>query len=218
MNRIDKEILISLLSSKKSMYSIEKSLNGTNYPTVYRHIKKMQKEGLLKSQCGTRKNGQQDARGTAKPELTAKGLAILIIDGDLQKDELIKVMEKELSKGYEDLPSSFLSETHIDVIFADTLLRMRHKINTKFFDENYFNRIFNISFAEALLEQIKKQSTQKESVLKAKATKLKEKYVGKPQVEMLRKLRQQFIAERDNASSYVKILNRFIEEMDKRSA
>ncbi len=218
MNRIDKEILISLLSSKKSMYSLEKSLNGTNYATVYRHIKKMQKEGILKSRCGARKNGQQDARGTAKPELSAKGLAILIIDGDLQKDELIKAMEKELSKGYEDLPPSFLSETHIDIIFADTLLRMRHKINTKFFDENYFNRIFNISFAEALLEQIKKQSTQKESVLKAKATKLKEKYVGQSQVGMLRNLRKQFIAERENSSRYVNILNRFIKEVEKRNA
>ena len=118
MNRIDKQILLGLLGTQQSMYSLEKSLNGSNYATVYRHIKKMQKEGLLKPKTGARKNGLQDARGTSNPELTAKGLATLIIDGDLQKDELIKVMEKELDKSYKDLPPSFLPETKMDEYFC----------------------------------------------------------------------------------------------------
>ena len=46
MDGIREEILLGLLGSQQSMYSLEKSLTGTNYATVYRHIKKMQKDGL----------------------------------------------------------------------------------------------------------------------------------------------------------------------------
>jgi DNA-binding PadR family transcriptional regulator len=85
MNRLDKEIMMALLGSQPSMYGLEKSLEGTNYATVYRHIKRLQKNGLLSTTKVPRKNGKLDKRGTEKPELTTKALATLIIDGDLKK-------------------------------------------------------------------------------------------------------------------------------------
>jgi hypothetical protein len=211
--------MMALLGSQQSMYGLEQSLkeNGikSNYATVYRHIKSMQRSGLLNATKVKRKNGKQDNRGTEKPELAPKGFATLIIDGDLEKEELIRAMERELNKNYGDLPLSFLPETKVDEIFVDTLFKMRYKINLKFFDEDYFNRIFNLSFAESLLEQIKKHDFQKESELKAKAPALKKKYVDPAQVEELKKLRQQFIVERDDCNRYVKILNQFLETLSK---
>jgi hypothetical protein len=218
MNRLDKQIMMALLGSQQSMYGLEQYLkeNGlieSNYATVYRHIKKMQKNGLLGVTKVTRKNGKQDNRGTEKPELTPKGIATLIIDGDLQEKELIRAMERQIKKNYSDLPSSFLPETQVDKIFVNTLSKMKYKINLRFFDEDYFNRMFNVSFAESLLEQMRKNDFQKETDLKAKIPALRKKYVDPERVEMLRALRKQFTVERDNFSHYVNILNQFLEKL-----
>jgi DNA-binding PadR family transcriptional regulator len=207
MNRIDKEILTALLSSQQSMYGLEKSLEGTNYATVYRHIKKMQKEGLLKASRTPRKNGKQDERRTQKPELTTKGLATLIIEGDLQEKALLSEARKALKADYSDLPSSFLTETGIDEIFAKTILGIRPKINLQFFDEQYFNQVFNTSLAESVLEQIRKTNLQKDSPAKESAHKLKHKYVNPQQIENFKNLRKLFYHEKTRFDRYVHIID-----------
>jgi DNA-binding PadR family transcriptional regulator len=215
MNTLDKEIMMVLLGPQPSMYGVEKSLGGTNYATVYRHIKKMQKNGLLSTTEVARKNGKQDMRGTKKPELTTKGLATLIVDGDLEKKELIIAGKKVLQTEYSDLSEDFVQDTNVNEIFANTLLKMRHKINLKYFDEDYFNEVFNISFAETLFDELKKHDFQKETKHRAKAKKLKKKYVTSKQVEGLRNLRTQFINERNRLDHYVKFIGVFLKNFDK---
>jgi hypothetical protein len=214
MNSLDKRILLALLSSHQSMYSLEKSLEGTNYASVFRHVKKMQKEGLLSASKTTRKNGKHDERGTEKPTLTAKGLATLIIDGDLQKADLVNVMEKELAKNYGDLPATFLFETQVDEIFVETLMKIRHKINLKFFDEVYFNKMFHISFIESLFEKMKKIDFKKNTPMKAKAPELSKKYISHSQIEALKKLREEFCEEKDRYSGYATVIERFLKAME----
>ena len=104
-----------------------------------------------------KKNGLQDERGTTKPELTSKGLATLIIEGELEKDDLVKaVMEIELAKNYERFVSdSFVSESHVDECLRNIFEKIKHKINLKYFDEKYFNQMLTISFLESLLETMK---------------------------------------------------------------
>jgi len=215
MNTLDKEIMMALLGSQPSMYGLEKSLQGRNYPTVRRHIKKMQKNGLLSTTEVARKNGKQDMRGTKKPELTVKGLATLIIDGELKKEELIIAGKKVLQTEYSDLSEDFVQDTNVNEIFANTLLKMRHKINLPYFDEDYFNEVFNLSFAETLFDEVKKHDFQKETKHRAKAQKLKKKYVTSKQIEGLKNLRKQFINERSKLNYYVKFIGLFLKYFDK---
>jgi len=215
MNRLDRDIMIALLGSQQSMYGLEKSLEDTNYATVYRHIKRMQKNGLLSTTKVPRKNGKLDKRGTEKPELTTKGLATLIIEGDLEKEDLTKVMNKTLAKDYSDLSPTFIARTNVDEIFPNTILRMRPKINLKYFDEKYFNETFNISLAEALFDALKKHDFEKDTIIRAKAEKLRKKYVTSAQMEILRKLKQQFIREKNKFIHYEKIATAFLKTFEK---
>ena len=215
MNRLDRDIMLALLGSQQSMYGLEKSLEDTNYATVYRHIKSMQKIGLLSTTKVPRKNGKLDKRGTEKPELTTKGLATLIVDGDLKKEDLTKVMNKTLDKDYSDLPATFIAKTNVDEIFPNTILRMRPKINLKYFDEKYFNETFNISLAESLFDALKKHDSKKNTTLRKNAKKLRKKYVTSAQMELLRKLKQQFIREKNKFIHYEKIANGFLKSFEK---
>jgi hypothetical protein len=214
MNRLDKDIMMALLGSQQSMYGLEKSLEDANYATVYRHIKRMQKNGLLSATKVPRKNGKLDKRGTEKPTLTIKGLATLIIDGDLQKEELIKVMEKTLKTDYSDLPATFIAKTNVDEIFPNTILRMRPKINLKYFDEEYFNETFNIALAESLFDALKKHDFKKDTIIRAKAKKLRKKYVTSAEMEILRRLKQQFIREKNKFNHYAEILTAFVKTFE----
>jgi DNA-binding PadR family transcriptional regulator len=215
MNRIDRDIMLALLGSQQSMYGLEKSLEDTNYATVYRHIKRMQKNGLLSTTKVPRKNGKLDKRGTEKPELTTKGLATLIIDGDLKKEDLTKVMNKTLNKDYSDVPATFIAKTNVNEIFPNTILRMRPKINLKYFDEEYFNETFNIALAESLFDALKKHDSKKNTILRNNAKKLRKKYVTSAQMELLRKLKQQFIREKNKFIHYEKIANGFLKSFEK---
>ena len=214
MNRLEKNIMLALLGSQQSMYGLEKSLEDTNYATVYRHIKRMQKSGLLSTTKVPRKNGKLDKRGTEKPELTTKGLATLIIDGDLKKEDLTKVMNKTLAKDYSDLPATFIARTNVDEIFPNTILKMRPKINLKYFDEKYFNETFNIALAESLFDALKKHDFKKDTAMRAKAKTLRKKYVTSAQMETLRKLKQQFIREKNKFIHYEKIANAFLKTFE----
>jgi DNA-binding PadR family transcriptional regulator len=215
MNRLDRDIMISLLGSQQSMYGLEKSLENTNYATVYRHIKSMQKNGLLSTTKVPRKNGKLDKRGTEKPELTTKGLATLIVDGDLKKEDLTRVMNKTLDKDYSDLPATFIAKTNVDEIFPNTILRMRPKINLKYFDEEYFNETFNIALAESLFDALRKHDFKKDTIMRNKAKRLRKKYVTSTEMEILRKLKQQFIREKNKFIHYEKIANAFLKTFEK---
>jgi hypothetical protein len=154
MNSLDKEIMTSILTEKQSMYGLEKNLKKSNYATVWRHIKKMQKEGLLTIAKASRKNGKLDKRGTEKQILTPKGLATLVIEGDLQKGELMKIGMKIFEKEFSKLETS--AEPFMTDVFSNALLKIKPKVNLKYFDENWFREIYWISILESGKEAIKK--------------------------------------------------------------
>jgi DNA-binding PadR family transcriptional regulator len=215
MDRIDKEILIGLLGTQRSMYSLEKSITGTNYATVYRHIKKMEKEGLISGVSGERKNGAKDERGTTKPKITSKGLAKLIVEGDLKKDELVRALKRELVKNYGDLPASFVSESHVDEVYVNIFEKIKHKINLKYFDETYFDKTLTISLIESVFEAMKTQSLEKNAEKKAKARERGKKYVSPIHIEVLRKMRDGFRKEQEKYTSYVKLVDELLDAMEK---
>jgi DNA-binding PadR family transcriptional regulator len=213
MDRIDKKILLGLLGTQQSMYSLEKSLTGTNYATVYRHIRKMQKEGLVIGVSGERKNGSKDARNTTSPKLTSKGKATLIIEGELEKTELIEALKRQLAKNYSDLSASFVSGSHVDEVYINLFEKVKHKINLKYFDETYFNQILNISFIESIFETIKNHSIGKNvnAHSKAKAREEGIKHVSGLQIEMLKTMREGFKIEQERYTHYVKFIDELIE-------
>jgi DNA-binding PadR family transcriptional regulator len=154
----DMKILKALLIPQKSLYELEKNLKGklidSNYATVYRHIQKMKKEGLVRTYKTPRKNGKQDERETQKPDLTLKGIATVLIEGDLEKEELESAVRRVLQNEFNSLPLAFLTLTKIDGMVANMLLRMRPKVNLKYFDEEYFIDVLVDSFRSSLDEAI----------------------------------------------------------------
>jgi DNA-binding PadR family transcriptional regulator len=159
MNTLDREIMKAILIEEQSMYGIEQYLkkNGmkSNYATVWRHIKRMQKENILTVTKPPRKNGKLDKRKTEIPTLTPKGLATLMIEGDLQREELFSVGRKSFEKYFtKKLPNS--AEPFMTDVFSDALLEMKPKVNLKFFDENWFREIYWISILESGKKAIKK--------------------------------------------------------------
>ncbi len=149
MDRLDKEIMLALFDSQQSMYGLEKTLKETgkqsNYATVFRHIKKMRQDGLLNATKTLRKNGKLDKRGAQSPTFTPRGLATLIIDGDLQKEELSKAVKYYFQKN--KFPS-FLYGIPSESL-ADALLKLKPKVNLKFFNENYFYEALTIAILDA---------------------------------------------------------------------
>jgi hypothetical protein len=91
MDTLDREILIAFSGSHQSLYALEKSLKESDYSSVHRHTKKLQEEKLPSRAKGrARKDGKPHRRKPKTPELTPKGLATLIIEGDLEEEELKK--------------------------------------------------------------------------------------------------------------------------------
>ena len=90
MDTLDKEILVALLGSQPSIYALKESLKTTNYPTVLRHTTKMQEEGLIITNEAHRKDGKPDKRNTKILNLSPKGYAKLLVEGDLNEGELKK--------------------------------------------------------------------------------------------------------------------------------
>lgn len=172
MNRLDREIMKAILAdNRQSIYRIEeylrknlkKELKETgikvNYASVWRHIKKMQKDDLLYVKENLRKNGKPDKRETEMPELTPKGLATLMIDGDLQEEELRKANEKIFQKDFEKiLPKKdfFMLKPVFADVFSKSLLEIRPKINLKFFDEKWFYQIYYKTVSSNIKHAIKK--------------------------------------------------------------
>jgi hypothetical protein len=124
-------------------------------------------------------------------------------------------MNKTLDKDYSDLPATFIVKTHVDEIFPNTILRMRPKINLKYFDEEYFNETFNIALAESLFDALRKHDFKKDTIMRNKAKRLRKKYVTSAEMEILRKLKQQFIREKNKFIHYEKIANAFLKTFEK---
>ncbi len=98
----------------------------------------MQKDNLLTVIKAPRKNGKLDKRKTKIPTLTWKGIATILIEGDLQEKELgaMNIFQDEFSK----VPAS--ARPFMKDIFCDALLDMKPKVNLKFFDEKYFRETY----------------------------------------------------------------------------
>jgi len=158
MDRLDREIMKTILAEEQSIYSVNKVLKKegekSNYATVWRHIKKMQEGSLLTFVEARRKNGKADQRKTEMLKLTNKGIATLLIDGDLQEKELFSVGRKIFLKTYKKVPLS--AEPFFTEVFADSLLELKPKVNLKFFDENWFREVSNITFNKTAKKAIKK--------------------------------------------------------------
>jgi hypothetical protein len=153
MNRLEREILKAVLIDEKSIYGVEAYLKETgiksNYATVWRYIGRMKSDGLLAITKPLRKDGKPDKRGTEKPVITPKGIATLLIDGDLQKEELRIAGLKILQRNFSDIPNKLWRVMPLEEIIADALLNIKPKVNLKFFDKDYFLEIFVTSFLES---------------------------------------------------------------------
>lgn len=162
MNRIDVEIMKTLLTPEKSIYKLQESLKetlkeeNTNYATVWRHIKKMKNDGFIDTIKGSKKNGSEDKRNTEIVTLRPKGIATLLIEGNLQDKDLRLACLKILQKDFGTIPPEFLRMIKIEDVFSEAILRIRPKVNLKFFDENYFVQIFVISFLQTMNEMLPK--------------------------------------------------------------
>jgi len=154
VDRLDKEILKAILTEEQSIYEIRENIKGSNYATVWRHIKKMRKEGLLTFSDAQRKNGKPDKRKTMLPKLTNKGIATLLIDGDLQKEELFRIGRRVFLKTYKKIPIS--AEPFFTDIFSDSLLELKPKVNLKFFDEEWFREISRHVWRKSAEKAVKK--------------------------------------------------------------
>lgn len=160
MNRLDKEIMKAILMEKQSKYKINEYLKkelkdaeiNVNYTTVWRHIATMEEDGLLDI------IKTQDGRKTEIPKLTSKGLATLLIDGELEKKELKEIQRKVLVKLFKKkLPKE--AEPMMDFmadVSSDALLGIRPKVNLKFFDEKWFYEASKHAFNESALKAVKK--------------------------------------------------------------
>jgi len=219
MNSLNKDIMITLLAQRQSIYQLEKEVSklnsDSNYATVWRRILKMEKEGLLKTFKGSRKNGKSDQRKTKMPELTPKGLATLLIEGDLKTEELETVSKETLKKDWSNLPTTFLGDTNVDKIFSNTLLKMRYRINLKFFNEVYFDQIFAVSFAESIVENFPKFRNKKRAKDIKETQKIKEKYVSPQTIENLENLKKVFRKEKEKFTHYSNLMTSTISSLRK---
>ena len=59
------------------------------------------------------------------------------------------------------------------------MLKIKRKVNLKFFNEQYFNQAFSVSLMESILEQYERIQFGKEHQAKAEALRLKKKYVDR---------------------------------------
>lgn len=154
MDIIDKEILKAILTEEQSIYEIRAKIKGSNYTTVWRHIKKMKEDGLLTISEAQRKNGKTDKRGTRLPSLTNKGIATLLIDGDLQKEELFPIGRRIFLKTHRKIPIK--AEPYFTDVFADSLVELKPKVNLNYFDEEWFREISRYVWEKSAYKAVKK--------------------------------------------------------------
>jgi DNA-binding PadR family transcriptional regulator len=227
MDRTNREILIALLTFPQSMYALEQErrkikqkdretpTEKPNYASVYRHVKKMQKEGLLTTAHVPRKNGSLDKRGTEKPEITPKGLVTLLIEGDLQRKELRIAGMKLLEKSAAKLPTVVLTptQTAVDDVLFNTILTMKPKLNLEFFDEKYFYKTLKISLVESLIQESYKMGALTNERTKSKVEEYGRTNIPQRDIDAIRDLHELIVAERDTYDRYAKFLERSLEAL-----
>ena len=162
-----------------------------------------------------RKNGKPDKRGTEKLELTHKGLATLLIEGDLQKDELVEAGRISLQESFGILPAGFLRGVNLEEIFANIFLKMKPKVNLKFFDETHFSRTLMLSFMETVIEAVPKVRRQASVATKVTAEQMKRKYVHPSQVDQLRDIHRFLVSERDRFTHLVNLFDALLKESER---
>ena len=156
--KIDAEIMKALLiAPQQSIYYIQKTLKKTvkesNYATVWRHVKKLKKQELvIIAQDKLRKDGTLDKRNPKKAGISPKGLAWLLIEENLQKEELRLIGLKLLQENFGTVPPEFWSIMPLEDIFSDALIKIKPKVNLRFFDEKYFIEIFIATFLESIID------------------------------------------------------------------
>jgi hypothetical protein len=159
--KIDSEILRALLiSPQQSVYNIQKNLKKTvqesNYATVWRHVKKLNQQGLVIIEHDKlRKDGKLDKRNPKKAGISPKGLATLIIEEDLTEDELRLLSLKILQEGFgSTVPPEFWEIIHLEDLLATVLVKIKPKVNLRYFDQTYFMEIFSTSLFESMFEAL----------------------------------------------------------------
>ena len=144
-----------ILAEEQSAYSVNEQLKKTaeksNYATVWRHIKKMKEKNLINIAEALRKNGKIDNRNTEILSLTNNGLATLLIEGDIQEEEL-NLIGQQIIQGHVGKTLLSLLTPVLTKIFSNALLKIKPRVNLKFFDDNYFNELFVTSFVETMIE------------------------------------------------------------------
>jgi len=159
MDTIDRKILKAIFTQKESIYRAEKdNINGSSYATVWRHIQKMENDKFITFVEAYRKDGEIDKRKKkGKPTLTTKGVATLLIDGDLKKEELLSV-GKGLFLTYFGQKIFLIIQPLFTEIFSDALISVKPKVNLKYFNEDYFVEVLVQSFVESLIENSAKSN------------------------------------------------------------
>jgi hypothetical protein len=142
------EILkILIVSPQTSMYKLAKSIKGSTFSTIRRNIYRLRDIELLKV-------GEPEKRKAMKIELTSKGLATLLIDGDLQEKELRELNKEIFRKHYEErssIKSDSQSDAYALAVFYDDLLTDKKHLTSKRYlslIESYLEEIFVNSLLE----------------------------------------------------------------------
>ena len=155
-NRSDTNIQMEILKTllvlpQSSIYKLNKSIKDSTFSTVRRNIYKLKNDGLIKI-------GEPEKRKAMSIILTLKGLATVLIDGNLTKEELIIADRITLKKNNPKLSQEIFSiiEPYFSDISCDTLLELKPKVNLKYFDEKYFRKIYLDSTFKAIENAIEK--------------------------------------------------------------
>lgn len=168
MNILDREIMTALLKPQPSKYELWKTLNKKYpYATILRHIEKLEKSSLITTQKAKRKNGKLDNRKTVTLSLTDFGLATIIMKGSLNDKEYKLATEKLLPKEFAQI--RFLARglgITSEVILKSIFDKVKPKMNLEYFNQEYFEETFLISFAETLIEIYRNMTDSKREKLK----------------------------------------------------
>ena len=155
-NTLNKDLQIVILknllvSPITSMYALTKNIEGSTFSTVRRNLYKLQDNELVKI-------GTPEKRKAMRLELTSKGIATLVIEGELKEEELREVNKRIFRKDFPSLSpkeSFYLEPLFVDVS-SKTLLEIRPKFNLKFFDEKWFLNIYYRTLERNISKVIKK--------------------------------------------------------------
>lgn len=154
---LDLEILKTLITNpSKSLYEVNKTikerLETTKevYPTLLRHIKKLEKQGLI-----TIKRDDRDRRRPMIIGLTLKGLFTVILKANLKNAELMNaVMLLSQKHKFKSIQKSPLLQIIGVEAFSKAIEKMRPRINLHYFDEKYARDLFFQTWGDVMFEEL----------------------------------------------------------------